>query len=144
MTTEFQLHPQLALDTVFVTDLKLSRLLLMNDKRYPWLVLVPRRDHLSELYELNTADQTELMSELTSLSIILKTLFKVDKLNVGALGNIVPQLHVHLIVRQTSDPAWPKAVWGLGECIPYTSKEAQLIVKNLLDVYMQHQNKPQI
>lgn len=144
MTTEFQLHPQLALDTVFVTDLKLSRLLLMNDKRYPWLVLVPRRDHLSELYELNTADQTELMSELTFLSIILKTLFKVDKLNVGALGNIVPQLHVHLIVRQTSDPAWPKAVWGFGECIPYTSKEAQLIVKNLLDVYMQHQNKPQI
>lgn len=108
----FELHPQLAADTVLVGDLPLCRLLLMNDRQYPWTILVPRRAGLREIYELHESDQLRFWRESTQLSQTLMRAFSGDKLNVAALGNMVPQLHVHHIVRFKGDPAWPAPVWG--------------------------------
>ncbi|TXH05563.1 MAG: HIT domain-containing protein [Nevskiaceae bacterium] len=108
----FDLHPQLAADTVAVGDLPLCRLLLMNDSRYPWTILVPRRAGLRELYELHESDLQRYWRESMLLSRTLMSAFGGDKLNIGALGNLVPQLHVHHIVRFQADAAWPAPVWG--------------------------------
>ena len=108
----FELHPRLAADTVVVGDLPLCRLLLINDAQYPWTILVPRREGLREIYELNATDQPQFWRESEQLSKALMAHFKGDKLNVAALGNIVPQLHIHHIVRYAGDPAWPAPVWG--------------------------------
>lgn len=108
----FELHPHLAADTVAVGDLPLCRLLLMNDAQYPWTILVPRREGLREIYQLNATDQPQFWRESAQLSKALMTHFKGDKLNVAALGNMVPQLHIHHIVRFAGDPAWPAPVWG--------------------------------
>ena len=112
-STEWELHPQLARDTIAVGDLSLCRILLMNDANYPWLLLVPRRSGLVELIDLSVADQTLLMTEIARVSRGLKLIAPCDKLNVATIGNVVPQLHVHVIARRRSDPAWPKPVWGL-------------------------------
>jgi diadenosine tetraphosphate (Ap4A) HIT family hydrolase len=117
----FELHPQLAADTVWVGDLPLCRLLLMNDRQYPWTILVPRRAGLREIYELHESDQLRFWRESAQLSQILMTAFSGDKLNVAALGNMVPQLHVHHIVRFKDDPAWPAPVWGKHPAQPYDS-----------------------
>ena len=108
----FTLHPQLARDTTFVGDLALSRVLLMNDANYPWLILVPRRDGAVEIVDLTDEDQQQLMHEIALASTVLKTATQCEKLNVATIGNVVPQLHVHVVARQQSDPAWPKPVWG--------------------------------
>ena len=115
----FELHPQLAADTVLVGDLPLCRLLLMNDRQYPWTILVPRRAGLREIYELHESDQLRFWRESAQLSKTLMTAFSGDKLNVAALGNMVPQLHVHHIVRFKGDPAWPAPVWGKHPAQPY-------------------------
>ncbi len=117
----FELHPQLAADTVLVGDLPLCRLLLMNDRQYPWTILVPRRAGLREIYELHESDQLRFWRESTQLSQTLMKAFEGDKLNVAALGNMVPQLHVHHIVRFKGDPAWPAPVWGKHPAQPYDS-----------------------
>lgn len=109
----WSLHPQLDQDAGVVSDLPLSRLLLMNDANYPWLLLVPRRAGASEIVDLDDADQRQLMSEIAAVSRALKALTGCDKLNVAALGNAVPQLHVHIIARRRDDPAWPRPVWGV-------------------------------
>ncbi|SFF23258.1 Diadenosine tetraphosphate (Ap4A) hydrolase [Fontimonas thermophila] len=119
MTTEFGLHERLAADTVVLGDWPLSRVLLMNDAHYPWVILVPRRPNLRELYELAPADLQVLMQESVQLGRTLMRLFAGHKLNVAALGNIVPQLHLHHIVRRTDDPAWPAPVWGHLPAQPY-------------------------
>ncbi|MDE2236175.1 MAG: HIT domain-containing protein, partial [Gammaproteobacteria bacterium] len=103
----FELHPQLASETFTIGRFSLCRLLLMNDSRYPWFVLVPERDNIRELHELEDADRRQLWEESARLSRILSRLFNPDKLNIAALGNQVPQLHVHHIVRYRHDPAWP-------------------------------------
>ncbi len=108
----FALHPQLAADTGFVADLPLCRLLLSNDANYPWFILVPRRAGIREIHELEEADQRALLRESVRLSKALVAAFGGDKLNVAALGNVVPQLHLHHIVRYRDDPAWPAPVWG--------------------------------
>jgi diadenosine tetraphosphate (Ap4A) HIT family hydrolase len=118
----FALHPTLARDTVEVARLPLCRVLLMNDRRFPWLILVPERgerDSVREIHELSAADRAELIEEIARASEVLKRLFQPDKLNVGALGNIVPQLHVHIVARTATDPAWPGPVWGSGTPVPY-------------------------
>lgn len=117
----FELHPQLAADTVLVGDLPLCRLLLMNDRQYPWTILVPRRAGLREIYELHESDQLRFWRESAQLSQTLMRVFSGDKLNVAALGNMVPQLHVHHIVRFKDDPAWPAPVWGKHPAQPYDS-----------------------
>ena len=115
----FELHPRLNEDCVVVGDFPLCRLLLMNDASYPWFILVPRREGVREIFELSAADQQQLLHESSQLSRVIATHFKADKINVAALGNMVPQLHVHHIVRFESDPAWPAPVWGHAPASPY-------------------------
>ena len=119
----FAIHPQLAADTFALGDLPLCRVLLMNDAQYPWFILVPRRDGAREAYLLGEADRQQLWTESALLSRALMDAFAGDKLNVAALGNVVPQLHVHHIVRYRTDPAWPAPVWGRHPPRPYTDAE---------------------
>jgi len=112
MSPDFELSPQLAKDTVPVGDLTLSRVLLANDANYPWLILVPRRPGLVELIDLEENAQIQLLGEIDAAARALKAITECDKLNIAALGNQVPQLHVHVIARRHSDKAWPKPVWG--------------------------------
>jgi diadenosine tetraphosphate (Ap4A) HIT family hydrolase len=109
---EWFLHPQLEQDTETIGDLALSRLLISNDANYPWLLLVPRRPGASEIIDLDPADQRQLMAEIAMVSQALKAITACDKLNVAAIGNVVPQLHVHVVARRRDDPAWPKPMWG--------------------------------
>ena len=108
----WSLHPHLQQDAETVGDLALSRLLISNDGNYPWLLLVPRRAGASEIIDLDAADQRQLMNEIAMVSAALKAITDCDKLNVAAIGNVVPQLHVHVVARRRDDPAWPKPVWG--------------------------------
>lgn len=110
--TSWALHPQLARDTAPLGDLPLSRILISKDANFPWLILVPRRAGCVELIDLDSADQAALLTEIDRAARALKTVTHCDKLNIAALGNVVPQLHVHVIGRRTSDAAWPKPVWG--------------------------------
>ncbi|MGB2130056.1 MAG: HIT family protein [Marinobacterium sp.] len=120
---EFTLDPRLVTDTIAIGDFPLCRLLLMNDSQYPWFILVPRRAGVTELYHLPAAEQQQLMAEISELSETLADLFQARKMNVATLGNMVPQLHVHVIARQATDPAWPGPVWGKVPAIPYTIDE---------------------
>ena len=120
----FTLDPRLKGDTLAVGELPFSRLLLMNDARWPWLVLVPRIAGARELIDLDAADRSALMDEVTRVGRALETLHRPDKLNVAALGNVVAQLHVHVIARYASDEAWPQPVWGRGERVAYSAPEA--------------------
>lgn len=108
----FSLHPQLAQDSVLLGQLNLCELRLMNRRHFPWLLLVPARANLVEITDLNDPDRIQLMHEIATVSDILKHETKADKLNVAMLGNMVPQLHVHIIARFKSDPAWPSPIWG--------------------------------
>jgi diadenosine tetraphosphate (Ap4A) HIT family hydrolase len=118
----FVLHERLAADTAFVADWGLSRVLLMNDARYSWLILVPRRGGLSELHDLKHAERMVLIEEIARASAGLKTLSGAAKINVGVLGNLVPQLHAHVVARCAGDAAWPGPVWGQGAAEPYEQK----------------------
>jgi len=115
----FSLHPQLAADTVPVGDLALTRLLLANDANYPWLILVPRRMGASELIDLENNEQVQLIAEIDAAGRALKTITECEKLNVAALGNVVAQLHVHVIGRRHNDKAWPKPIWGVAPPTAY-------------------------
>ena len=115
----FALHPQLSHDTTPVGDLALARVLLMNDANYPWLILVPRRAGASEIVDLTDDEQVQLTRDIAQASRALKAASSCDKLNVAAIGNVVPQLHVHVIARYRSDIAWPKPVWGAAPAKPY-------------------------
>jgi diadenosine tetraphosphate (Ap4A) HIT family hydrolase len=117
----FTLDARLAADTHSVGDLEFSRVLLMNDARFPWLILVPRRAGLRELIQLPRDEQHALLDEINRCAHVLHALEKPDKLNIAALGNVVAQLHVHLIARFTTDAAWPRPVWGCGEPAPYAA-----------------------
>lgn len=108
----FELHTQLEKDTVPIGDLALCGVLLMNDANFPWLILVPRREEVAEIFQLTALDQQQLMAEICAVSAALAAHYRADKINVAALGNIVPQLHVHIIARYQDDPAWPRPVWG--------------------------------
>jgi diadenosine tetraphosphate (Ap4A) HIT family hydrolase len=112
MSSAWSLHPQLERDTASLGDLPLSRVLVINDANYPWVLLVPRRENIVEIIDLNEVEQAQLMTEITRVSRAVREVTNCDKLNVAALGNMVPQLHVHIIARFRTDPAWPKPVWG--------------------------------
>ena len=128
---DFSLHPQLTKDTHFVTDLPLCRVLLMNESRYPWFILVPRRTGIREIHELTSAERQQLWAESDQVSRALMAVFQPDKLNIAALGNMVPQLHVHHIARFQSDAAWPAPVWGKFVPVPYTVEIAALRCETL-------------
>lgn len=128
MSTDFTLDPRLRADTAAIGDLALCSVLLMEDARFPWLILVPRRDGLSEITDLSPDDSSTLMEEIRLATGVMQALSKPDKVNVAALGNVVAQLHVHVIGRFHSDPAWPNPVWGVGTRTPYPPHaRAQLI-----------------
>ena len=118
--TTWSLHPQLAQDTVPVGDLPLSRVLLANDANYPWLILVPRRPGLTEIIDLEENEQVQLLGEIAKTARTLKSSTACEKLNIAAIGNVVAQLHVHVVARRNGDPAWPKPVWGAVPPIAYT------------------------
>jgi diadenosine tetraphosphate (Ap4A) HIT family hydrolase len=122
-TPAWSLHPQLDHDTIPLGDLPLSRVLIINDANYPWLLLVPRRYGAVELIDLNEVERAQLMTEIALVSGALKEVTECDKLNVAALGNAVPQLHVHIIARRKTDKAWPKPIWGAVPAISHDGKE---------------------
>jgi diadenosine tetraphosphate (Ap4A) HIT family hydrolase len=131
MSATFELHPQLAADTFLVGNLPLCRVLLMNDSRYPWLILVPERAAISEIYQLSAADRKQLCEESDLVSRQLMQLCQADKLNIAALGNMVPQLHLHHIARFKTDAAWPAPVWGKFKAEPYPQTQAETLLKQL-------------
>lgn len=124
---DFTLHPRLAADTLPVGDLPLCRLLLMADARFPWLVLVPRRPELRDVTDLPREERAALMEEIALASGVLARETGAEKLNMGALGNIVSQLHIHLVARFADDPAWPGPVWGSGVPLPYPPGAARAL-----------------
>lgn len=119
----FQLHAQLKQDCFVVGQFELCLVLLLNDSQFPWFILVPQREHIREIYELQSEDQQLLIQESSYFSQQLATIFEADKLNVAAIGNIVPQLHLHHIVRYQTDKAWPAPVWGKFAATPYTTQQ---------------------
>jgi diadenosine tetraphosphate (Ap4A) HIT family hydrolase len=129
--TTFGLDSRLEGDTLFVGDLSLSRVLLMNDSRYPWLILVPRVAGVAEWHELSESHQQELLTEQIKAATILQASTGAYKMNVAALGNLVRQLHVHVIARFESDQAWPGPVWGVGSGRPYDPPIAQGFIAEL-------------
>jgi len=127
----FSLDPRLAADTRPIGELALSRLLLMDDARFPWLVLVPRIVGARELIDLDAADRATLLDEITTVGRAMETLLSPDKLNIAALGNVVPQLHVHVIARFGTDAAWPGPVWGAGTREPYQAEACERLLAGL-------------
>ena len=123
MTNDFQLHPQLAADSYYLGDFELSALLLINDSQFPWMILVPRRNNIKEIYQLEQTEQLKLWQESQQLSRGLMEIYKGDKLNLAAIGNMVPQLHLHHIVRYKDDLCWPAPVWGKLPMLPYETQE---------------------
>ena len=128
---DFLLDPRLAADSIPVMELPLSAVRLMRDANYPWLILVPRRARLAEIVDLAVAERGELMEEIALASAALRAVAPCDKLNVAALGNMVRQLHVHVIARRTRDPAWPKPVWGAVPPLPYAKDELEHFMQTL-------------
>jgi len=132
---DFALHPRLAADCFVLGDLPLCRVLLNNDARFPWCILVPRLADLRDFHEVPSAHRGALFDEIERVSIALQRIGQADKMNVAALGNMVPQLHIHVIARRTNDAAWPAPVWSAGAGTPYADPQpltAQL--KALLDL----------
>lgn len=129
--TAFTLDPRLQNDTFSIGPLGLCQLLLMNDKRWPWLILVPQRANLAEIHELTPLDQTMLSFETAMVAEAMKAATACEKINTGALGNIVRQLHVHIIARNSGDTAWPGPVWGHGSREPYSKAEADQLISTL-------------
>ncbi|MET0330533.1 MAG: HIT family protein [Dyella sp.] len=127
----FKLDSRLEADSVFVAQLTLCELRLMNDQRFPWLLLVPRRAGMSEIAELDDTDQPLLWREVNRAAAALRACAPCDKLNLGALGNIVRQLHLHVVARREGDAAWPGPVWGSGAAQPYPPDQRQQLIEAL-------------
>jgi diadenosine tetraphosphate (Ap4A) HIT family hydrolase len=122
---DWSLHAQLQKDTIDIGDLQLCRVLVIKDANYPWLLLVPRRPETVEIIDLDEVGQAQLMTEIGRVARALKEITKCDKLNIAALGNAVPQLHVHVIARRSTDAAWPRPVWGVVPPLAHDAEEAQ-------------------
>lgn len=134
------LHPQLAQDTIVLGRFELCHLLLMNDENYPWCILVPDREDITEIYQLSRQDQHLLTQESAQLAQALTRAFNPDKLNIAALGNIVPQLHIHHVARYTTDIAWPAPIWGKFNAKPYTEETRQTAINKLKEVNLKQFN----
>jgi len=130
----FALDQRLQQDTLTIGDFPLCRLLLSNDSNYPWFILVPRINGISEVFQLSVIDQQKLWNETTTLAQLLSEGFGADKMNIGALGNVVSQLHVHVIVRKRDDMAWPAPVWGKHPARPYTEEQVAAIRARLREL----------
>jgi diadenosine tetraphosphate (Ap4A) HIT family hydrolase len=119
----FQLHHRLEQDCIAVGRFELCRLLMMNDSQYPWFILVPEREDIREIHQLSKTERIMLTEESCFLAENLAELYKADKMNIAAIGNMVPQLHIHHIVRYQNDKAWPAPVWGKFDAVPYTEQQ---------------------
>jgi len=126
------IHPQLANDCLLLGKFTLSHLLLMRDANYPWCILVPDCEGIAEIYQLSETDQQQLLRESSQLSLAMEAAFSPDKLNIAALGNVVPQLHIHHIARYRTDASWPAPVWGRVAVKPYSEDELAVVVQSLL------------
>ena len=126
-----ELHPQLKKDCIVLGEFTLCSLLLLNDANYPWFILLPNRAGITEMHHLSEIDQQQLMTESMFFSQCLEQVFQADKLNIAALGNVVPQLHIHHIARFTTDACWPAPVWGAVSTIPYNEAQLKNIKKQL-------------
>lgn len=131
----FSLDPRIAADTLAVGDLELCSVLLMNDARFPWLMLVPRRPGASEIVDLSDDEGAQLMRETRLATQVMLAVARPDKVNVAALGNVVAQLHIHVVGRFRSDPAWPAPVWGVGERKPYPPHAAQSLIDRFAQAF---------
>ena len=127
----FQLHPRLQQDSIELGQFNLSRLLLCNDSQYPWFILVPQRPGITEVFQLSEKDQQLLQQESSLLAKTLAHYYQADKMNIATIGNIVPQLHIHHIVRYKNDIAWPAPVWGKYEAIPYSKAQQQNVMDQI-------------
>ena len=125
----FALDERLAADALIVGDMTLTRVLLMNDARWPWLILAPRRDGVVELTDLDAADRTQLIEEAASAAGFLKAHAGAHKINIGTLGNVVRQFHLHVVARTVGDPGWPGPVWGFGAAVPRDKVETRTLVE---------------
>jgi diadenosine tetraphosphate (Ap4A) HIT family hydrolase len=127
MAMTFQVHPQLQQDSIEIGRFSLCQLRLINDSQYPWFVLVPAITNVTEIYQLLEKDQTLLQQESSFLARKLSKIYKADKMNIASIGNLVPQLHIHHIVRYKKDIAWPAPVWGKFDAIPYNPQQLEII-----------------
>ncbi len=128
----FVLHKQLAKDCIEIAELPLCKLLLSNDSSYPWFILVPKVNDISEIYQLDWQQQQQLLNESSLLAELLMQTFNGDRMNVAALGNVVEQLHVHHVVRYKDDAQWPKPIWGQQAAIPYSPEALSALKAKLL------------
>jgi len=125
------LHPKLAQDCFVLGQFDLCLLLLINDSQYPWFILVPQRENISEVHRLPPHEQQQLMIESCLLATAIEQAFQADKINIAALGNMVPQLHIHHIARYKSDIAWPNPVWGAHPAIAYHDNERDIVIQHI-------------
>jgi diadenosine tetraphosphate (Ap4A) HIT family hydrolase len=123
--TEFELDARLARDSDLIAELGLCQLRMLKDSRWPWVMLVPQRSGIVEIFELPQADQAQLSEETNRVAAALKAVTGAKKINIGALGNVVSQLHVHVVARHEGDPNWPGPIWGHGSATPYSETAAQ-------------------
>lgn len=131
MSPAWSLHPQLEKDTINIGDLPLSRVLVIKDANYPWLLLAPRRAEAVEITDLDEVAQAQLMTEVNRVARALQDVTKPDKLNIAALGNVVPQLHVHIIARRKNDAAWPRPIWGVVPALAHDPQEVEAFINAL-------------
>ncbi len=136
-----ELHQQLEKDCIVLGEFELCSLLLLNDSNYPWFILVPNREGMTEIHQLSAPDQQQLLKESVTFSRCLEQVFQPDKLNIAALGNIVPQLHIHHIARFKTDACWPAPVWGAATSVPYQKKQIQTI-RNQLFKWLETNDEP--
>lgn len=127
----YELHPKLVQDTFSIGEYELSDVRLMNDTRYPWVILVPRRVNVHEIHQLSEAEQQRLIYESSFTAEQMTQLFSAQKMNVAAIGNVVEQLHLHHVARFTTDVTWPLPVWGIGEAQPYSEVAAKAMLSQL-------------
>ncbi len=128
----FTLDPRLEQDTIHLGEFKLSKVLLMNDARYPWIILVPKVTGITEIFQLDNNQQQQLMQESNFVAKALNNLVQADKMNVAALGNVVSQLHVHHVARYQADDTWPAPVWGQGQAVPYSEQEKTAVCQQII------------
>ena len=136
----FALDKRLGNSSVIVADWPLCTVLLKNDRRFPWLILVPKRADIREMHALEESDRQQVLKEICAASVAMEKVYKPEKMNVAALGNMVPQLHIHVIARFTDDAAWPNPIWGVGQEEPYSAEELEQTLSKLkgeLDVCLQ-------
>jgi diadenosine tetraphosphate (Ap4A) HIT family hydrolase len=131
--SEFELDGRIARDSDLIATLDLCQLRIQNDSRWPWLVMVPQQADMTEIFELPEADQALLSAEVNHVAAVLKEITGATKINVGALGNIVRQLHVHVIARFEGDANWPGPIWGYGSAEPYDGEKMQALMNRLME-----------